>query len=571
MSLIREKPKKVDIKTNLVYTNASTSNGYFGNLRIRAMNHSFSHQVKFLKANVFSFGQDAQLLTESAFQQLSRRSIPKSMLLDYQETLLSYASHPGNKKIYEWAIHELKRIAKISRSLDRRSRQRYLNSGLPYSEFLSNFSHDFLRWLQKHAHCQIALHGDVTADLNQLLALSLPSLEKYITTAGYSNEELWEQLGISEKHRLDFLLKEVSSLEAPSDVKDYLFEMLDLQVKLVPRNEKFSKPFNRLFTLPLFTFNECLKTFNYKRLWKIGVPVAETLSPLVRNKIAACIKTSMALTNRETDPITYMSEKELQFYALERGVQVAIYPMKSERQLPVESYVGYTVFRNGYPMAYGGAWVFGQRANFGIHIFNEYRGGESGYIFCQLIRLYHQLFKVSLFEIEPYQFGLDNSEGISSGAFWFYYRFGFRPVDAEMKKLATKEFNKRKTKGKYRHNKVLLKQFTSCNLELRLEKINHPSLATLSEKVTHIINTRYKGDRRNAITAAIDKLQVKFPYRNLTPEQQSTFVDFGLLLHVLPGSYKAGIGKIIDQLVRWKGKNMFVYQEHLLALLRSIY
>ena len=119
----------------------------------------------------------------------------------------------------------------------------------------------------------------------------------------------------------------------------------------------------------------------------------------------------MVLTGRETDTSTYMDENSFRLFELERGISVAIYGMTPERQLPLESYVGYTLFKNGFPAAYGGAWVFGERSLFGINVFEQFRGGESGFILCQLLRVYRQAFNVNYFEVEPYQFGLDNPEG----------------------------------------------------------------------------------------------------------------------------------------------------------------
>ncbi|MBK9983286.1 MAG: hypothetical protein IPP15_12935 [Saprospiraceae bacterium] len=73
-----------------------------------------------------------------------------------------------------------------------------------------------------------------------------------------------------------------------------------------------------------------------------------------------------------------------------------------------------------------GIW---RKSEFWNKIFsNPFRNGESAFILAQLLRVYKHVFKLSYFEVEPYQFGLDNPEGIASGAFWFYYRFGFRPL-----------------------------------------------------------------------------------------------------------------------------------------------
>ena len=65
-----------------------------------------------------------------------------------------------------------------------------------------------------------------------------------------------------------------------------------------------------------------------------------------------------------------------------------------------------------------------------MNIFEPYRGGESGFMMCQVLRVYRQRFGVRFFEVDATQFGLDNPDGIASGAFWFYYRHGFRPLDA---------------------------------------------------------------------------------------------------------------------------------------------
>lgn len=96
-----------------------------------------------------------------------------------------------------------------------------------------------------------------------------------------------------------------------------------------------------------------------------------------------------------------MDERSFSLYELERGVTVAIYGMIPERQLPLESYVGFTLFKNGLPAAYGGAWIFGEYANFGINIFESFRGGESGYMMCQLLRVYKQVFNISFLKSKP--------------------------------------------------------------------------------------------------------------------------------------------------------------------------
>ena len=138
--------------------------------------------------------------------------------------------------------------------------------------------------------------------------------------------------------------------------------------------------------------------------------------------------------------------------------------MLPERRLPLESYIGFMMFKNGYPMAYGGGWLFGKRSLLGINIFEAFRGGESAFVFAQLLRTYKNAFGADYFEVEPYQFGKDNPEGLQSGAFWFYYRFGFRPVDEALNKLATEESKRIQSEKGYRSPISTLKLFTKSNV-----------------------------------------------------------------------------------------------------------
>jgi hypothetical protein len=177
------------------------------------------------------------------------------------------------------------------------------------------------------------------------------------------------------------------------------------------------------------------------------LPPPRRLGADARAELVRVLRNTMALTSRETDPATYLDARALRVYALERGLAVALFGMTPERQLPLESYVGFTLFKNGLPVAYGGAWVMGERAAFGMNIFEPFRGGESGFMMCQVLRAYRQAFKVRYFEVDAHQFGLDNPDGIASGAFWFYYRHGFRPLSAPLQRLALQEEAHRRAAG----------------------------------------------------------------------------------------------------------------------------
>ena len=85
-----------------------------------------------------------------------------------------------------------------------------------------------------------------------------------------------------------------------------------------------------------------------------------------------------------------------------------------------------------------------------MNIFYTFRAGESVWLYARLMRLFKQLLGVTVFSIDPYQLGAGNEEGIESGAYWFYRKLGFRPIQPALIKLDTSEARKIATRTDYR-------------------------------------------------------------------------------------------------------------------------
>ena len=76
------------------------------------------------------------------------------------------------------------------------------------------------------------------------------------------------------------------------------------------------------------------------------------------------------------------------YYQLARGVSIALMGMVPPRRSPIDCYMGYMVFKNGLPVAYAGSWILFDSGRIGLNIFPSYRGGESKYIFEQVLKLH---------------------------------------------------------------------------------------------------------------------------------------------------------------------------------------
>ncbi len=127
------------------------------------------------------------------------------------------------------------------------------------------------------------------------------------------------------------------------------------------------------------------------------------------------------------------------------------------------------LFKNGVPVGYGGGWPFLGTCRIGVNVFAPFRGGESALLFGEVLRVYRQCFGVGRFVAEPSQFGGTNREGLRSGAFWFYYRLGFRPVEPEAARRASDEWSRMQADPDYRTPESRLRRFTDSDIELRLD------------------------------------------------------------------------------------------------------
>jgi len=200
---------------------------------------------------------------------------------------------------------------------------------------------------------------------------------------------------------------------------------------------------------------------------------------------------------------------------LPRGLSIALMGMVPARRHPIDSYMGYTVFKNGLPVAYAASWVLFDSARIGLNIFPAYRGGESQYIFEQVLKIHQGVYRLKRFSTDPYQIGKDNSDGIHSGAFWIYYRAGFRPIREEQKDIAATEAKKIRSVKGYLTPSTVLKKLAESRLELNVvKKAVQFDVTDLSRAYAAILKDRYSNKRKPAEELAAKKLAAILQIKN---------------------------------------------------------
>jgi len=507
-----------------------------------------------------------ELLEACAQLKLSKISLIK----DYHDTLLFLCAYAENKMVYEKAREEMNRLCDVVINFHDTKKESLSLSGIAFTETQGTFSLELMKWLVANFPDDISIHSfdDEGAHPKNLLKHGLNQMEfELIGDEDLSKLKWLERVSGFKKKKdiLHWLLQRVDEMPLEPQLKEQLFESVKLYISISPSQTKFSRSFGGVTIKErYFHSNGLLKKFNELDLINKKLPAEKKLNDSQKEEYISASRIALALLNRETDPSTYSNANGVKVFELEHGLSIALYSINTQWRLPMESYIGFMMFKNGFPMSYGGAWLFGKRSLIGINIFEAFRGGESAFVFAQLLRTYKQAFGAEQFEVEPYQFGKNNPEGIKSGAFWFYHRFGFRPVDEKLFKLAEEEHQKISSTKGYRSSFEVLKQFTKSNLGVNFGK-EEAGIKPLqiSHFITHCIAKHCKGNRQLALTWSKDILKTKLSlvYSKLNKEEQSgfdklsCFVAFCLDLNKLNASDKTLLVKLIKE----KGSSEFEY------------
>jgi len=163
------------------------------------------------------------------------------------------------------------------------------------------------------------------------------------------------------------------------------------------------------------------------------------LAPADTHRMLDLILDTSAMRFRELYGFSHPDEANVFSADAGRGVEIVFFGVPPRWRLPLRAYHAGMFFKNGVPAGYVELLSFFDRAEVGFNLYYTFREGESAWLYARLLHLFHQVLGVNCFSVDPYQIGDQNPEAIDSGAFWFYRKLGFRPVDKQLAALAARE------------------------------------------------------------------------------------------------------------------------------------
>jgi hypothetical protein len=340
------------------------------------------------------------------------------------------------------------------------------------------------------------------------------------------------------RRRLRALLAGIATATDDERLQEYLFASLKpfVRWRLAPPSPSLATA----RSLPRAPFHQRDRVREIALADRVARPLPKPAALMADEKrhLIAVARVVLGSLLRETDPVTYADERSVTLFRLERGIDIALFGMRPAYRLAVESYFGYLAFRNGVAAAYGGAWMLGHRCKIGINVFPFMRGGESTLVLAELMRVYHAHFGPDVFFVEPYQIGRGNPDGIRSGAFWFYYRLGFRPVQRELAELAAVESGRMSRDRGYRSPVATLRQLAEADLRWSARdaaSLPTPDPYAVNRALSAFVAREYDGDRLAAITGT--RAGTLRLFRGLVPRSEAETIAraFGPLLAMAGG------------------------------------
>jgi hypothetical protein len=359
------------------------------------------------------------------------------------EDLLFIRAFPGEPATLRLARGALGRVEAMRARLPARARARLDDSGIAGSKTRHVLAYEIVRWLLKRtpAAAEFDWRGFDAAGLDPLLREMMRPSERegYDLSGGRPRDWIRSSRRRGAKSDLQWV---VAALGPPlrQALIDELWTQAEPAVVWDLSGSRFSVTHNVLPRAAV-VMRRSLRRPPADPAQRIAAPLG-AIALLPEKRARAVIETTRAAVAarcREVTAITYANPREVHWCDLGEGVGLAVIGAPCGRRMAIEANYAYLILSNGAPIGYGGVTALFRQANTGINIFDAYRRSEAAFLWTETLRAFATLFGARRFVVNGYQFGEGNSEAIASGAYWFYYRLGFRPAAPELRRLAARE------------------------------------------------------------------------------------------------------------------------------------
>jgi len=249
---------------------------------------------------------------------------------------------------------------------------------------------------------------------------------------------------------------------------------------------------------------------------------------------------AMVTRKRDLDAFAYGDEREALLVDDGGGLAFAFNGMRPAQRAPIAALFGGLTLQNGVPIGYIQIDCVGGAVALSFNTFETFRGGESAHVFARLLAVLHHVFGASSFSIEPYQLGAGNEEGLASGAWWFYFKLGFRPRDRATLRLVGAELERMRRKPGHRSDHATLVRLAQHHLFFAVDPRAAPFLPPLEQigwRCARALAEVAGADRERAVASLGHDALARTGQRSLrgfSPDEKRAWSQWAPILAQLP-------------------------------------
>ena len=482
---------------------------------------------------------------------VERKYTDAATLIRFHETVLFIRAYPQNHAVLLAANRILNGFARFVSRLevigeDLSEFEESEVSGIAGTTLSAVFSYGTAKYLAHSRPAAVDIDWDwyeKASSMGRTLPRFFPLLEEDSLVEAIVPYREWFRSAVR-RQGLAWLIERFSKLPLSHREKAELYDSLELLVRWDLKNSNATRSRMRLGGRKVYYHTGPL-------LRRCDVSLEQELNspplPVTRlsidsgKRILDLARDTSAVRYRELHGFTYGDPARILKADAGRGIEIYLIGVLPEHRLPLRAYHGALFFKNGVPVGYFEGLSLFERMEVGFNLYYTFRDGESAWLFARTLRLLNQLLGVTCFSMDPYQIGFQNEEAIESGAFWFYRKLGFRPVQPAQAELVKREEKKLRIRPGYRTPARTLRRLAESSLVYEISGSPHGDwdrfqVRNLGLAVERAMAGKYNGNavemRRGASAAVARVLHAKPASRN--KNQQKGFENLALVLNIIP-------------------------------------
>lgn len=448
-----------------------------------------------------------------------------------------------------------------------RHRAALADSGIAGTATRYRFFWATARWLARRWPERFRFdRGDVEPVQRLRAALPLlvtPAESAWLKESRISAFAALDRLRASDETDAVFLVRRVETMRGDPGSREAFYDSLDAACVLKPAPGAPSRTDAKYGRAPISYQVKALRRARPDlRTQAARAPRAvRELAPHNAVRLLNLARGEMVTRSRDLDAFAYGNPREVRLVDDGEGLAFMVNGVVPDRRALIPATFGYLTLHNGVPIGYGDLIVTGRSVAVAFNTFETYRGAETAWTFARLLAMLRHQFGSMSFSLHPYQIGHRNEEAITSGAWWFYYKLGFRPKAPEVRRIVRSELARMKSDAGHRSDRVTLRRLAASHLFFDLDASRPGRLlpvADIGERVARDLAKRAGADRERAVRQCAREAMTLLGLRSLrgfTPGERLAWMRWAPLVVSLSGlsAWSTAERRALVRIVRAKG------------------